>query len=136
LSLHEIELLFLRIFYIIYLLLCFQAEYVYVNNGDYIDYMDLEQRNVSLRGKIFISQYGSLYRGEKVSRINSYALDRNARTHPKWSKEKLEYSQLLFFFNFNQWEFFPNQNWCNERKPYPKCNSVQRSSSLSILRKF
>ena len=44
-----------------------QAEYVYINNGDHIDYMDIQQRNVSLKGKIFISQYSQIYRGEKVS---------------------------------------------------------------------
>eukprot|EP00111_Clytia_hemisphaerica_P010671 TCONS_00031176-protein len=43
-----------------------KAKYVYVNNGDMLDYYDLKQRNISLEGKIFITQYGSLYRGEKV----------------------------------------------------------------------
>lgn len=43
-----------------------QGDLVYANFGEESDFMELEDKNVSCKGKIVIMRYGRIFRGTKV----------------------------------------------------------------------
>jgi N-acetylated-alpha-linked acidic dipeptidase len=50
------------------------APYVYVNFGTFQDFEDLIAANVSLKGKIALAKYGSIFRGLKVKRAQELGM--------------------------------------------------------------
>lgn len=50
------------------------AQYVYVNFGTYLDFEDLVQANVSLKGNIALAKYGRIFRGLKVKRAQELGM--------------------------------------------------------------
>jgi N-acetylated-alpha-linked acidic dipeptidase len=50
------------------------APYVFVNYGTYQDYEDLLAHNISLKGKIALAKYGSIFRGLKIKRAQELGM--------------------------------------------------------------
>lgn len=50
------------------------GQYVYVNYGTYMDYQDLVNAGVDLKGKIAIAKYGGVFRGLKVKRAEELGM--------------------------------------------------------------
>lgn len=50
------------------------APYVFCNYGTYKDYEDLQQANISLKGKIALVKYGGIFRGLKLKRASELGM--------------------------------------------------------------
>ncbi|KJZ77471.1 hypothetical protein HIM_03195 [Hirsutella minnesotensis 3608] len=50
------------------------ASFVYVNYGSYVDFEDLVNAGVDLKGKIAIARYGNIFRGLKVKRAQELGM--------------------------------------------------------------
>lgn len=95
------------------------SRFVYVNFGTYLDFEDLIQANVTLKGNIAIAKYGRIFRGLKVKRAQELGMIGVVLyTDPQEDGEMTEE---------NGYETYPNG-------PARNPSSVQRGSTQFLSR--
>lgn len=95
------------------------SRYVYVNFGTYLDFEDLIQANITLKGNIAVAKYGRIFRGLKVKRAQELGMVGVVLyTDPQEDGETTEE---------NGYETYPNG-------PARNPSSVQRGSTQFLSR--